>query len=200
MADETQAPDVGQRIRAIRERRGLSLRALAERCGLSSNAISLIERGQNSPTVSSLHLLATALSVPITYFFENEQAAAVVRTTPEGRLRSEAEGIALESLGIGLRNQQMEPFLVTVAPRAGNREQPVAHAGEELVYCLAGVLEYCVGERSYRLEPGDTLLFDATIPHAFRNAGSDETRFLLVFHAGHGAHLARRLHLAPIQE
>ena len=66
---EVMTLNVGQRIRTIRERQGLSLRAVAERCGLSLNAISLIERGENSPTVSSLHHLATALNVPITRFF-----------------------------------------------------------------------------------------------------------------------------------
>lgn len=61
--------NVGQRIRRLREQRQLSLRALARLCGLSTNAISLIERGENSPTVSSLHALATALGVSITDFF-----------------------------------------------------------------------------------------------------------------------------------
>ena len=90
---------VGQRIRAIREQRGLSLRALAELCGLSTNAISLIERGENSPTVSSLHLLATALEVPITDFFESEQEQSAVLVRPGHRLISHADGIRLESSG-----------------------------------------------------------------------------------------------------
>ena len=74
--------NVGQQIRALREQQGLSLRALAERCGLSMNAISLIERGENSPTVSSLHLLALALNVPITAFFEAKQEQTVVFVAP----------------------------------------------------------------------------------------------------------------------
>ena len=69
---EQAEPNVGQRIRMLRDQRKLSLRALADRCGLSINAISLIERGENSPTVSSLHVLATALGVPITDFFEEK--------------------------------------------------------------------------------------------------------------------------------
>jgi transcriptional regulator with XRE-family HTH domain len=61
--------DVGGRLRDIRQERGLSLRALSEVCGLSVNAISLIERGISSPSVSSLQRLAVALDVPITAFF-----------------------------------------------------------------------------------------------------------------------------------
>ena len=85
MAD-TSKPNVGQQIRAIREKQEFSLRALAERCGLSVNAVSLIERGENSPTVSSLHLLATALDVPITDFFREEHEQTIVFVEPAQRL------------------------------------------------------------------------------------------------------------------
>ncbi len=69
---------VGQRIRELRTGQGLSLRALAALSNLSTNAISLIERGDNSPTVSSLHSLATALAVPITAFFEQQVDGLVI--------------------------------------------------------------------------------------------------------------------------
>lgn len=189
------APNVGQRIRSIREQRGWSLRALSERCGLSINAISLIERGENSPTVSSLHLLATALGVSIADFFREEQDQPVVYVRPAARMRSEANGISMESLGIGLHNQQLEPFLLRVAPNTGNIEQPVSHAGEEFVFCLEGEVDYCVGDRVYELEPGYSLLFEATIPHCFRNRSQMPALLMMIFYAGEGGHLARRLHL-----
>lgn len=192
-------PNVGQQIRTIRERQGLSLRALAQRCGLSVNAISLIERGENSPTVSSLHLMATALGVPITDFFKDDHQQAVVFVSPESRLRSETDGIALESLGIGLRNQQLEPFLVTAAPNTGNVDQPISHAGEEFVYCLSGEIEYCVGKQLYQLQGGYSLLFDATLPHAFRNQTNEPALLLVIFHRGDNGHLARQLHMDPGQ-
>lgn len=192
---EQEVPNVGQRIRSFREERGWSLRELAERSGLSINAISLIERGENSPTVSSLHLLATALGVSISNFFENEREQAVVFVRPAARLRSEANGIAMESLGIGLRNQQLEPFLISVAAGAGNIDQPVSHLGEEFVYCLEGEIKYCVGERTYVLQPGCSLLFEATIPHCFRNGAQKPALLMMVFYAGEGGHLARRLHM-----
>lgn len=188
-------PNVGANIRAIRERSGLSLRALAERCGLSVNAISLIERGENSPTVSSLRLLASALGVSITEFFQDEHEQAVVFVPPDARLSSRAGGITMESLGIGLRRQQLEPFMVTIEPGQGNADQPVSHAGEELVLALEGVVDYCVDERVYRLEPGASLLFDATLPHCFINNGRSTARLVMVFHAGDSTHMARRVHM-----
>ena len=106
---DTIEPNVGARIRSLRDEQGYSLRALAERSGLSVNAISLIERGENSPTVSSLHRLAKALNVPITDFFHEESKQSVVYVRRQTGLRSESEGVTMESLGIGLTNQKMVP-------------------------------------------------------------------------------------------
>ena len=186
--------NVGQRIRSLRERQGLSLRALAERCGLSTTAISQIERGDNSPTVSSLHMLATALGVSITDLFQDERYTSVVMVRTENRMRAENGGVVMESLGIGLPYQQLEPFMVTLAPGAGNSDQPVAHAGEEYVHCLTGRFDYCIDGRPYRLQAGYSLLFEAIRPHYFHNPTDAPAQFLLVFQAGGGGELARRLH------
>jgi transcriptional regulator with XRE-family HTH domain len=188
-------PQVGQHIRALREQQGLSLRALAERSGLSVNAISMIERGVNSPTVSSLQLLATALGVPITAFFEDHRDQSVVATLAASRLRTQANGITMESLGIGLHDQQLEPFLITLEPGAGNHAEPVNHAGEEFVHCLEGEINYCVGDRLCRLAPGDSLLFQASQSHSFHNPGHAVARMVIVFTAVHSSQLVRQLHL-----
>jgi transcriptional regulator with XRE-family HTH domain len=185
---------VGMRIRALREQRGLSLRALAERCGLSINAISLIERGENSPTVSSLQVLAAGLGVKITDFFEEASEHAVVYVRRDRRLRSQGNGVVMESLGIGLRNQQLEPFLVTIDPSATQASDLIAHPGQEFAYCVEGEVEYRIGQQSYTLLPGDSLLFDAAQPHCFRNTGERPATILLVFQASAGGHLARQYH------
>jgi len=189
-------PDVGKRVRALRERQGLSLRALSRRSGLSLNAISLIERGTNSPTVSSLHLLADGLKVPITDFFQDGSQQAVIFLKPEERLRTEASGIILESLGTGLRNQQTGPFLISIEPGSGNINQPVTHGGEEFVYCLQGEFAYKVGERVYLLETGCSLLFNANLPHGITNKSEKPARLLMVFNTAEGGNLARRLHIS----
>ena len=186
---------VGERIRALRDRQGLSLRALAERSGLSINAISMIERGENSPTVGSLQLLANGLGVSITDFFTERQEQEVIFTTPTARGRSSADGLVLENLGSGLRNQQLEPFLTTIMPGSGNIDSPITHPGEEFVYCVTGSVEYAVNGNSYPLETGCSLLFDAGLPHGFRNAGSTPATLIIVFHIGDITHLARQFHL-----
>lgn len=192
---ERATPNVGQRIRTIREQRGWPLRVLAERSGLSINAISLIERGENSPTVASLHLLATALDVPITDFFQADQGQSVVFASPDSRMRSTANGITLESLALGLRHQRIEPFLLTLDPGAGSIDEPISHPGEEFVYCLEGSVEYVVDNQIFKLAPGYSLLFKASQPHCFHNLADRPARLIMVFLAGDLGHLARRLHL-----
>jgi transcriptional regulator with XRE-family HTH domain len=188
-------PKVGARLRIMREQRGLSLRELAEQCGLSFNAISRIERGENSPTVSTLHQLATALNVSIAAFFEDGHEKATVFIPRDRRLRSNANGISMESLGTGLRGQQLEPFLVTVEPGAGNANDPIVHSGEEFVHCLEGTICYQVNNETYQLEAGDSLLFEAPQPHCFQNTGAVAARLLIVFQAADGKLLAGQHHL-----
>lgn len=194
MMPETE-PNVGTRLRMLRERRRLSLRELAEQSGLSFNAISRIERGEASPTVSTLHQLATALNVSIADFFNDQQEEAVVFTRRDRRMRSDANGMSMESLGIGLRGQQLQPFLVTVNGGSGNADDPVAHAGEEFVHCLEGTIQYQVSGETYEMEAGDSLVFEAALPHSFHNPGAAPARLLLVFQAADGAILPGHHHL-----
>lgn len=188
-------PNVGRRIRALRERQGLSLRALARRSGLSLNAVTQIERGENSPTVSSLHLLAGALGVSIASFFEEGQAQQTVLVRPTERPRAVLPGLVVENLGSGLRDQRLTPFAVTLAPGMGSHEEPVSHPGEEFVYCLSGCVRYVIDGREYELTPGCSLLFDSAQSHYFRNHGDQPAVVLLLFYGPSAAHPAPRLHL-----
>jgi transcriptional regulator with XRE-family HTH domain len=173
--------NVGQRIRELRTDRGLSLRALAEMSGLSTNAISLIERGDNSPTVSSLHNLAMALEVPITAFFEQEVGCQIIHLKKDGRPASETEGVRMENLGSGLPNQQIEPFLMTIEPGESSTGSQIVHSGEEFVYMLEGELKCMINEEIFELAQGDSLLFLASQPHVYVNRASVAAKILIVF-------------------
>lgn len=189
-------PNVGGRLRAVREQRGLSLRALAERSGLSVTAISQIERGANSPTVASLHMLATTLEVPITEFFRHDEIRSTIFVKRSQRMRAEREHLDIESLGVGLRHQQLEPFMVTLHRGAKSSElQPITHGGQEFVYCVEGQVAYEVGADVYTLGAGDTLLFEATQPHRFWNTGRGAAQLLLVFASSEDVQAGRRQHL-----
>jgi transcriptional regulator with XRE-family HTH domain len=175
-------PDVGANLRTWRQQRGLSIRALAELCDISPNTISLIERGITSPSVATLHQLATALQVPIASLFRRQgEATRVISSRPGERSFSGNADVLLENLGSGVEGQLLEPFLVTLQPGADSGRQVMVHRGHEFVYCLQGLLEYEIEGRAFRLAAGESLLFEAPLPHRWRNPGSEAAVFLLIF-------------------
>ena len=189
-------PDVAARLRTLRERRGLSLRALAEMCNVSPNTVSLIERGLSSPCVNTLQCLATGLGVSITAFFETEEPPArLVLTRPHERIRTRCPGMTMEYLGSGLPNQALMSFLITLEPGAGADAKPVVHLGEEWVYCLEGAIVYEVEGEQFQLEPGDSLLFEASLPHRWRNPGPLSASVILVLQTEGASDVAIEQHL-----
>jgi len=195
--EEDLLPDVGAKVRTLRQRRGLSLRELAERSTLSVNTISLVERGLMAPSVVTLQKLATALGVKITFFFEEPEAQEVIFTKASQRPRAWGAGVLMENLGSGLANQSVELLFIQLEAKARSGEQPVAHTGHEFILCLAGKIEYEIGGRHYRLEEGDSLLFEARLPHQWRNPSDSLATAILVFQATEGREESVQRHLTP---
>ena len=191
----TKAPDVGQQIRKLRMSRGLSLRVLADRGGMSANAISLIERGENSPTVSSLHQITMALNVSIADLFNDESRLRAVYVKKDRGVRYVNNGVELENLGSGLPDQQIEPFRLIVEPGSGTYNDPVSHPGQEFVHCLEGEIEYFVDGQKYKLECGDSLLLEAKCPHCWRNTSQTPANILLIFQVAQDHPIAHQSHL-----
>ncbi len=187
---------LGARLRGLRKERELSQRGLAELAGLSPNAISLIEREEISPSVATLQRLAGALGVKMSYFFETETLARVLRVRSGERPVIRGAGLTIEGLGARLADQQMEPFLITLAPHADMGTGQVVHAGHEFVCCLAGHVQYEIDGALYLLEPGDFLLFEADLPHCWGNPGDEVARLLLVLQAPDGVQEPARRHFS----
>ena len=185
---------VGKRLRSLRNARKLTLRDLSQHSGVSVNTISLIERSENSPTISTLHKLATALGVMIADFVEEKLDKKVIFLKREQRNRICGVAALLESLGTGLVNQTMEPLLVTLEPKADSGSDPLVHLGHELVFCLQGKVVYEVDGVEYLLEPEDSLLFEAHLPHSWRNPYTAPAKVLLVLQSPEGHQEVSRRH------
>lgn len=173
--------NVGLCLRGLRAQRGLSMRALAEQSGLNINTLSLIENGKTSPSVATLQVLASALESPITAFFENGASKNKIayHKACQRPKATFAHG-TLEDLGAGMISRGAEPFLVVLEPHADSGPVQIVHTGREFVFCLEGRLAYTIEDQEYILEPGDSLLFEAHLPHRWHNAGATPTRSLLV--------------------
>lgn len=174
--------NVGRRLQALRQARGLSQRALAELSGLNFNTLSLIENEKSSPNVSTLQQLADALEVPVTAFFE---APAVVRQSVVFQKAGERQRVAFSQgafadLGGGLALGEATPLLMTLDPHQDSGESPIVHTGQEFIYCLSGEIVFWIDGDAYRLMPGDSLIFEAHVPHRWANPSDRAARAVIV--------------------
>lgn len=173
--------DVAARLRELREGQGVSMRALASRSGLSANALSMIERGKTSPSVSTLYKLAAALGVSITAFFGVEyEKKQVVFLKNDERTRLPFTRGVFEALGGEQFAGRVEPFMLTMDSGASCGPQDIVHSGHEFVFCLRGRLEYTVEKETFRLEPGDSLLFASKLRHRWKNPTNTVTNALII--------------------
>lgn len=181
---DQQTIDVGLQIRKLREQRHLSQKGLAEASGLSRNTLSLIERGQTSPTVSTLKQLAGALHVDINAFFQPVDEANIIFTKASQRPRVRLDHGAMDDLGLGMFDQLMTPLFLQLEP--GARSGPaLSHDGQDFIYCLHGEILYTVNGRAFVLQPGDSLFFDGQLPHRFSNIGQEAASILIILSTPH---------------
>ena len=174
---------VGRNLKTLRTTRGYSLRALAECSGLNVNTLSLIENGKSSPSVSTLQQLALALHVQITDFFEAASTKHSIVFTP-GQLRPQERfgTTCMQDLAREFSDTTFQPYIVTIQPGMGSGDQKVLHSGLEFVYCINGALRYQIGQQEYQLNQGDSLVFEAHLPHCWENTTNEPAEILLVLH------------------
>ncbi len=173
--------DVGNRLRKVRMSKGFSIRSLSEQSRLNVNTLSLIENGRTSPSVSTLQLIAQTLQVPLSAFFETDHGdKKVVYQRMGNRPHAAFTHGMMEDLGAGMTRFGAEPLIITLKPKADSGKTPIVHTGREFVYCLNGHITYHVDDQPYQLESGDSLMFEAYLPHRWRNEDESESRLLLV--------------------
>ena len=178
---EAPSVNISDRLRQLREERELSIRGLGRLSGLSANALSVIERGLSSPSVSTLYKIATALEIPVTAFFEETPPKQdVVNIKAAERNRIPLYRGLWEGLGGSHYEGSVEPFMVTLEAGSSSGRFPMTHSGHEFVFCLRGEFIYEVGEDTYTLEAGDSLLFAADQEHKWHNPGSTVANALIM--------------------
>jgi transcriptional regulator with XRE-family HTH domain len=187
---------LGSKLRALRKERDLTQRDLARRAGISANAVSLIEREEISPSVSTLQSLAGALSVKMSYFFDEDVQLDVLHAKAGERPSLDSRGVTIQSVGKRLRGQELEPFFVSLAPGSESGRRQVVHSGHELVYCVRGKVEYEIDGQVYLLDAGDLLLFEAHLPHHWRNPGGEQAELILILQTPDGSNEPVRRHFS----
>jgi len=172
---------VGSKLRDLRKENKLSLRNLADMSRLNINTLSLIENAKISPSISTLHRLASSLNVNISAFFEDAiTASPLIITQNKKRPFIQADGAKMENLTDNFFKDSLQSYRVTLDPGFDSGDQRIHHIGFELVYCVEGQISYSVDEDEVVLNPGDSLFFDATKYHSWRNRAQSPSMFLLV--------------------
>jgi transcriptional regulator with XRE-family HTH domain len=169
---------IGREVREFRRKLDMTVADLAKLADLSAGMLSKIENGMTSPSLATLQALSVALHVPVTAFFrrfEEERDATFVQA---GRglvieRRGTRAGHQYQLLGHTVRKSiSVEPYMITLT--ADSDVFPLfQHEGLEFLYMLEGEVSYRHGDKTYTLTPGDSLFFDADVPH-----GPDDLRKL----------------------
>jgi transcriptional regulator with XRE-family HTH domain len=172
---------VGAKLREIRTSQGLTLKKLAEHSKLNINTLSMVEKGKTSPSVGTLQQLARALNIPITAFFESDVTTQhIIFTAHDHRPESTCCHAVIQNLGKDIRNASIEPFVITMDIDAGSGGRTIVHTGLEFAYCLSGKVQYIIEENLYPMVPGDSITFEAHIPHRWENIHNGASEMLLV--------------------
>ena len=176
---------IGQRVRALREASSLSLRDLSSRSGVSAPMLSQVERGETSPTLTVAERIAAGLELRLSQLLRLDEAGSVSVVRKAERRGERRDGHAYEVLTPALPGQRAEVTQHTLAPGARTGDAPMHEPGsrETVIVEHGPVVFFCDTDR-HDLSTGDSVTFDADLPHHFENHGKEEAVLLGVLSAG----------------
>jgi quercetin dioxygenase-like cupin family protein/DNA-binding Xre family transcriptional regulator len=181
---------LADRIRRVRQERGLTVKDLSTRTGIDKADLERIESGDTIPALGQLVRLGRALDMKMGYFISPgvDQLMTVVRKNARqpisrfGETKSMAHGYFYECLAPEKADRFMEPFIVTLVPTA--TEEFSTHAGQEFLYVLEGEIKVQVGDSVEFLKPGDAVYYDSDQPHLVKCVGTAVAKILAVICTG----------------
>jgi transcriptional regulator with XRE-family HTH domain len=179
---------VGSRVKSLREAMDLSLRDLAERTDVSAAMLSQVERGDTSPTLAVAQKIAAGLDLTLSQLLRLDEDRHVVIVRERDRRTRRRRGHRVEELTPPLPGQRADVSVHTLAPGAttGAPDDPPMHepGSRETAVVLEGEVELFIDGRRHQLADGDTVTYDADLPHHFENNASSEARLIAVVAAG----------------
>jgi transcriptional regulator with XRE-family HTH domain len=175
---------IARRVRELRSAQGLSLDALAERSGVSRSTISLIERGQTSPTASVLDKLAAALDVTLASLFEQAEAPAarspLARKAEQPVWTDPATGYVRRNISPSVQSPlQLVEVVFPARQRLAYDSVPRSTRIHQQIWMIEGSMEITVGERTWDLQKGDCLAMRLDEPIVFHNPAREPARYLV---------------------
>jgi DNA-binding transcriptional MerR regulator/quercetin dioxygenase-like cupin family protein len=168
----------GQRLRRLRVKRGLSLAQVAKATDVSVGFLSALERGQMRSSIATLRRIARFYRLNILSLFEPTHENPRLVKLRQRKVLETSPWVRMELLAWG--HTAMEPHLFRIKPGGGSGES-YSHEGEEFLHVLRGDFEIWLGSKEhYALKRGDSLYFESSTPHRWKNPGTRETWVLWV--------------------
>jgi transcriptional regulator with XRE-family HTH domain len=181
---DAEVGQVGQRLKLVREQRGITLTAVAETTGISKSTLSRLETGQRRPTLELLLALSSAYRVPL-----DDLVAAPDVGDPRIRLKPDrVKGRIVIPLTRQPDGQQAWKIVI---PKDKTKPEPRAHDGHEWIYVLSGRIRLVLGDQDWVLGAGEVAEFDTLVPHWFGSTGEGPAEILSIF-TRPGEHMAVR--------
>lgn len=179
---------VGGRVRSLREAMDLSLRDLAKRSGVSAPMLSQVERRETSPTLAVASRIAAGLELSLSQLLRLDEDRHVVITRADDRRVRRRRKHTVEELTPPLPGQRADVSIHTLGAGAttGAADDPPMHepGSRETAVVLEGAVDLFIDGERNQLGEGDSVTFDADLPHHFENNGKSESRLLAVVAAG----------------
>ncbi len=181
--------NVGQRIKALREERKISLDDLSERTGLKEKDISRIEEGALIPGLAPLVKISRVMGLRLGTFLDDcenigpvvtRAGSRTVATRFSGRDRAEEADLTFRSLAHNKAGRHMEPFMIDIEPASSRHVKLSSHEGEEFLFVMGGKVEVQYGKDTTVLEEGDSIYYDSAVPHHVHSAGGEGAKILAV--------------------
>jgi transcriptional regulator with XRE-family HTH domain len=165
--------NVGERIRAFREKQELSIADLAGRTGLDEGFLSAVETKDLYPSLGPLLKIARALGVRLGTFLDDHVSRdpLVVRLgerQQEFRMHQDGDtppSHSYYSLGKGKTDRHMEPFFIEMNPEPEAEQKLSSHEGEEFIVVVSGRVQLVYGRETTILGPGDSIYYNSVVPH-----------------------------------
>jgi transcriptional regulator with XRE-family HTH domain len=166
---------IGQTIKELRSKRGLTLEEVADKSGCTPGFLSQLERNKVAPSITTLYSIAEALGVRVTDFLpDGINPAKISRHDQRENFGFEGSAVSYSLLSTKFAHGALASFLLSILPNteALPTDEARSHMGEEFVYVLDGVLRLWIGEAFHDLYPGDSIYFRSTAKHRMENRGN----------------------------
>lgn len=178
---------VAANVKSIREEKKLTLDGAAELTGVSRSMLAQIEKGDVNPTISVLWKIANGYKVSFTSLVENKQCHVDVVRGTEVQPIMEDDGRYLIYPVFTFDEQKLFETYHVMLKRWGALEaQPHLKGAEEYITVFAGQVEVVVDGTVYRLEKGDSIRFNADVPHSYSNTGTGEAELSMLIYYNRG--------------